>query len=344
MTKILFICKKRSKLSGASFGLFNSAKFVAEALSKEFETKVVAVVDNNNIDFETHSFKPDIVIIEALWVVPSKFPILIKKYPKIHWIVRLHSKMPFLAMEGIAMHWLREYKELSNKYPTFHISCNSEELSSDILKGMHYDNLYLPNIVEFRAKNKLEYFLSGLKIPSENKPDPDVINISCAGAIRPFKNSLSQAFAAIEFAESINKKLRFYVNSDRTEQKGEEVVKNLRHLFPINGHELVECPWMDRETFLKFVSAMDIGMQVSFTETFNIVAADFVTQNVPIVVSKEINWMPRIYKADPNSRESMVKALKRAWFLRNISFQSVNYFYLKLYNYFAKNAWLENLS
>lgn len=77
MTKILFICKKRSKLSGASFGLFNSAKFVAEALSKKFETKVVAVVDNNNIDFETHSFKPDIVIIEALWVVPSKFHIFL---------------------------------------------------------------------------------------------------------------------------------------------------------------------------------------------------------------------------------------------------------------------------
>lgn len=190
----------------------------------------------------------------------------------------------------------------------------------------------------------MEYFLSGLKIPPENKPDPDVINISCAGAIRPFKNSLLQAFAAIEFAESINKKLRFYVNSDRTEQKGEEVVKNLKHLFPINGHELIECPWMDRETFLKFVSTMDLGMQVSFTETFNIVAADFVTQNVPIIVSKEINWMPRIYKADPNSRESMVTALKRAWFLRNMSFQSISYFYLKLYNYFAKNAWVKNLS
>ena len=79
MKKILFILKKRNIYSDGSYstvdsGLFNSAKFVNEMLqTNDVDSTLVQVVDNNEIDKYCSIHKPDIVIIEAIWVVPSKF-------------------------------------------------------------------------------------------------------------------------------------------------------------------------------------------------------------------------------------------------------------------------------
>ena len=43
--------------------------------------------------------------------------------------------------------------------------------------------------------------------------------------------------------------------------------------------------------FIYLVSKMDIGLQVSLSETYNIVTADFVNQEVPVITSKEIPFV-----------------------------------------------------
>ena len=45
---------------------------------------------------------------------------------------------------------------------------------------------------------------------------------------------------------------------------------------------------MDHESFIELVKSMDMCLQVSFTETFNIVTADAVANSVPVVVSSEM--------------------------------------------------------
>ena len=109
--KILFILKRREDYNGIihshvglSTGLFNSASFMNDMLNDAgVESKLVVVEDNNRIDSEVYKYKPTHVIIEALWVVPSKFAILADLHPTVKWIVRLHSELPFLANEGIAL-------------------------------------------------------------------------------------------------------------------------------------------------------------------------------------------------------------------------------------------------
>jgi hypothetical protein len=54
---------------------------------------------------------------------------------------------------------------------------------------------------------------------------------------------------------------------------------------------------------------MDVGMQVSFTETFNIVAADMVAAGVPVVVSPEISWVYTYSQADPTDLPAIVSVL-----------------------------------
>ena len=74
--KILFILKDRFyNQSKNSYGLINSSRQVAEFLETiGYECKVVQVVDYNAIDKELFQYKPDVVIIEALWVTRSRKP------------------------------------------------------------------------------------------------------------------------------------------------------------------------------------------------------------------------------------------------------------------------------
>ena len=57
-------------------------------------------------------------------------------------------------------------------------------------------------------------------------------------------------------------------------------------------------------------STIDIGLQVSFTETFNIVSADLVSNGVPILGSSEIPWINVLYVANPVDVENIVSKIE----------------------------------
>jgi hypothetical protein len=104
---------------------------------------------------------------------------------------------------------------------------------------------------------------------------------------------------------------------------------------------LVEHQWVEHDAFKKLIAEMDISMQVSFTETFNIVSADAVSAGVPIVVSDEIAWASKFSKAEPTSFDSIISALKRVWSLRYIGIQRLDYAGLIAYNKYSVKLWLE---
>jgi len=325
--KILFITCDRVKIEyGITSGLYNSAKFVVDYLSKFMNSKLVSVTDGNGVDKVVTEFDPDIVVLEALWVSPLKLNELVNipRHKKRKWIIRIHSKAPFLANEGVALKWISEYILIDNVL----IAPNTRELTEQLRFALPYGEfIYLPNIYKFekfedRSKLKNDCF----------------VNIGCFGAIRPMKNTFHQALACIEFAELKNKTLRFHVNTSRIEQSGESVVKNLRSLFENNRHELVEHKWYHHKDFLSVVSEMDMGVQVSFTESFNIVTADFVAADVPIIVGEDIGWMPDFLKCRPTSQRDLVNRLKWVYNNKWIS-KKIQKIFLHIYNYKAKLVW-----
>ncbi len=328
--KILFILKKRSKY-GPSYGLRNSAAFVCHELQKlGVETKEVDVDDNNFIDKVVHDYKPTHVIIEALWVVPEKFPVLMKLHPTVKWFVRLHSQVPFLAHEGVAIGWLKGYNEISKINKNLQVSCNHKELQKALKFALGIDSVYTPNIYPFEKKK-------------HNRPEHDkkIIEIACFGAIRPFKNQLQQALAAIIFADENDLTLNFHINHSRFENVGEGVLKNLRSTFSGLKHNLIGYDWSNHHDFLKVVRQMDIGMQVSFTETFNIVAADFVSQGISFVGSKEINWLHPSCQANPTDIDDIFKKLNFVY--NNEDSRLLNEFGLELHNTRAIQDWADFL-
>lgn len=334
--KILFICKKRNTSydpTGISYGLLNSCRFVGEALESEFghliDFNVVVVNDNNDIEREVVKHKPTHVIIEALWVVPSKFEILLPKYKHIHWSVRMHSKAAFIANEGIAFEWMNGYKKVMLDHKNFGISVNDKSFAEDLTELFDVRVDWLPNIYNPKPAGH----------PKKDR-DPNVVDIGCFGAIRPLKNQLEQAIAAITFADDADYTLRFHINSERIEQKGEPILKNIRSLFAGTKHELVEHPWYNHHDFLKVVSRMDVGMQVSFSETFNIVAADFVACDVPVIVSDEIGWTSKLYQVKPTDTKKMIRKIKFALTFSSLGVQYLNKMGLNSYNKTATDMWL----
>lgn len=314
-TKVLFILKRREDFDpanhtkeGMQTGLFNSATFVKDMMNNSSINAALEIaIDNNDIDRLVTKHRPEFVIIEALWVIPQKFAVLCNLHPKVKWIIRLHSETPFLAQEGMAWDWLGDYV----RHPNILIAANSPRMLSEVTtyltailpedKTIHNRIIYLPN-----------YYPTTYKIKDFHlEPEKDYVDIGCFGAVRPLKNHMLQAMAALQFARTINKKLKFHINA-RVELKGDAVVRNLVCMFQhlsTQGHELVFHAWTPREEFLELCATMDIGMQVSFSETFNIVGADFISQGVPLICSHELPWINKKFRADPTDSDSICKAL-----------------------------------
>lgn len=294
--KILFLVKLNSEYGSGMLpsksGLRNSARFVVDAVNHFPNTHAVMefCADGNEVNKYLCGFRPDICIIEAIWVAPEKLKELIAIHPTVKFLIRVHSRMPFLSMEGNAIKWIKEYEN----YAT--VSFNHAQTASEF-QEIGIRNLYLPNIypvVKYVAKHQHHH--------------RHLYKIGCFGAIRPFKNQLAQAVAAILFATKRNAVVHFYINSTRIEQRGESILKNLRALFENTRHKLIEIDWLSHDEFLKIVSQMDACMQVSYTETFNIVTADAIACHVPVVVSDQIDWL-NCEKADPNYETDMSKVL-----------------------------------
>jgi len=337
-TKILFVVKKRTLPhydqigKTVSTGLKNSAGFVVQMLNSlgDFDAKLVEVNDNNDIDRQVNLFKPDVVVIEALWVVPEKFDVLKKLHPEVKWVIRLHSDTPFLANEGVALEWIQNCARVDNVW----IAANSFRIFKELQHIIgHHNVILLPNFYPLNKYHGPNY-----------KKEPGIIDISCFGAIRPMKNHLIQAMAAMRFADSKRMKLRFHINGNRCEGHGDPVLRNLRALFQTSTkHELVEHPWLDHLDFLDLISTMDISMQVSMSETFNIVSCDAVSCGVPVVVSPEIDWVNSIFYAQATNSISIINALSRAWLGRFINLQKTNYWGLDEANQEAQYRWCEEI-
>jgi len=312
MPRILFVLKRREDYDPVKHveiskqcGLYNSIDYVHNMLiSQGYDSQLSICIDNNCINGYIYKFKPTHVIIEALWVVPDKIRLLQSMYPGIKWIVRLHSAIPFLSIESSqSMKWIAEYCRINKTF----IAVNDPRLFKEL--GVYLSNvendfssrlMYLPN-----------YYPLNDKIKNFTPSNTDSLDIACFGAIRPFKNAMTQALASIEFCRLKNKKLRFHINSGRNELNGSNVYENLIQLFSnLNDqYELVCHPWASRDEFLKICADIDIGMQVSFTETFNIVGADIIRNGVPLIGSNEIPWLHERYAASPQDMDDIIDKL-----------------------------------
>lgn len=332
---VLFIAKQKSNLTTDtknqhSTGLYNSVRFVSDMLtSNDIENEIEIVVDYNRIDGVLHKHKPKIAIVEALWVLPSKLTELQYLHKNTTFIVRIHSDTPFIATEGMAMSWISDYLAIKNVI----VAPNSPRLSKELkmlFPEYAHKVQYLPNYYPVTFKDK-------------KLKDRDTIDISCFGAIRPLKNHLIQAVASIAFAKELNKNLNFHINYTRVEGRGEAILKNLIGLFgslDSSKYKLVAHKWLDHERFTEVCGNIDIALQTSFSETFNIVGTDHLSQGVPVVGSKgELPWSCDLFNANPTDVDDIIRKLRLSYRFSRLN-TTINKYMLKRYTKKAESIWI----
>lgn len=239
----------------------------------------IARVDNIiQLDHSIQKYKPKKVVIEAIWVGENDLKILREKYPRKQFFIHIHSNIPFLSCEGYAVQRIAE----ANKQGVG-VIFNSLRAAQAFK-----ESVYLPNIYnQVPVNNNKKHRSTG------------DINVACGGSIRPMKDPVSQALGAILYADNIGKKLIFHANIGRSEG-GDEIKTSLKSIFSMNPkHDLVTIPWKEHKDFIEFLRSMDFGLQVSLSESFNIVAADYVAANIPMIVSDEIEWAHETSKVPP---------------------------------------------
>ncbi len=310
-----------SSLSGGaaeplSHGLSNSAGFVVGMLNDAgVEARLVHVLSDNDIWKAIEAYAPTHVVIEAFWCRPKKFDDLRPLFPGVHFIVRGHSSTPFLAHDTYGFKWAMEYLEKPGVVVAPNDPRHVEELR---LLGRQMWPHRTPAEVEAKIPYLPNYYPPVVTTPPRPQKDPAFIDIGCFGAARPFKNMVGQGLAAMAFAEKIGRRLRFHINGDRIECGGGPTVKNLEWIFAASqSAELVRHDWSPHADFLALIRDMDLVLQVSFAETFCIVAADAVSQDVPLVGSAEIPWLPPEFCADPTRVDDMVRVMGHAWTTRH---------------------------
>jgi len=197
-------------------------------------------------------------------------------------------------------------------------------------EALRYDFTYLPNVITLREPQ--QDFIE----------EKQHIDVGCFGAMRLLKNQCFQALCAIQAANILDKKLYFHITPNLGEK--DPVSNNLIELFKNNRHELVIHGWLPNDEFQKLVRKMDIGLQISFTESFNIVSADFINNNRVLVVSDAIDWLSPIMRTSTTDYETAVNKIVYMYRHRNSEWlKNIARHDLMEYNHRSKHEWLHFL-
>lgn len=283
-------------------GLGVNAMHTAKVLRRnKIRTDVFGVW--NPDDVEAHLSKPenqDIThaIVEAPWIPTKRLELLTFKFPNVHFICRSHSQIGFLQVEAGAINLLREYALLQDSVLNFTLAANSARFCEFFETAYRSKCLFLPNLYDnSRARTKDPYVGTY----------GQTLRISSFGAIRLLKNHTSAAAAALMVARQRNSDLEFHMSVNR-EEHGNGVLQAVRNMFKdLPWAKLVEVPWQPWAQFRHTVANMDLCIQVSATETFNIVTADACAEGVPTVIGEAIDWLPNYWVANIDDAEDIAR-------------------------------------
>lgn len=281
-------------------GLGINALMTAKVLRKAgIHTDLCAVSDVQSVKEALSKHSPTHAIIQALWISSEDQAALCMEFPDTHFIVRCHSQIGFLQVEPKAIKILRDLMFLQEGMLNLSVSANTHRLHEFLHHTYKSRVVYLPNL----------YDLDRVQRKRDESHGHRTLRIGSFGAHRLLKNHTTAAAAALMMAERRGSDLEFYVNSGRKENEGKDaVLQSLKHMFAhLRWAKLVEVPWEEWSQFRQTVAHMDLTMQVSFTETCNIVTCDSIAEGVPAVVSDAIEWVPERWKAHADDAHDIAR-------------------------------------
>jgi hypothetical protein len=234
------------------------------------------------------------VVISAPWIETPPLQKLLAMHSRIQFVVVSHSNIGFLQADPRAIRLLREDSELERAYANFHIAGNSHNLVEWWKKTYHTAMWHLPNMYPLREDVDIRprMYRSG-----------STLRIGCFCAVRPYKNVLTAGGAALEIAMRLGvADMEFWISGGRVEGGAQTIRESLTQMYAGLHHvEIKVNNWESWPMFTQTVHLMDLLLQPSYTEGFNMVTADGIVQGVPSVCSEAIDWVPRRWHAQADN-------------------------------------------
>ena len=227
------------------------------------------------------------VVISAPWIPSADLQSLTLDHPDVTFAVNCHSNVGFLQADPDGMRLFGEGMEIERGSYNFHVAGNGRKFVSWVRSTFGVPCAHLPNL----------YFLDE-HVPA-HRPEfgGGLLRIGAFGATRQLKNLMSAGGAALTISRALDVDLEFWINSGRIEGGG-SVVRSIKEMFGVTRHaKVVEAGWQSWHNHRKTVSKMDLMIQCSYTESFNMVTADGVAEGVASVVSDAIDWTPQHWRA-----------------------------------------------
>jgi hypothetical protein len=234
------------------------------------------------------------VVISAPWIATNELAVMAHRYPDVEFAVLSHSNVGFLQADARAITLLRQGADLGMALPNFHIAANSRSLRNWWQTAYQTPMLLLPNMYPFGTVRLKPAWSGG------------TLRIGCFCAMRPYKNVLTAAAAALEVGVRLRASdMEFWISGGRTEG-GATIPQAIQEMYlDVPRARIVLNHWESWPQFLGTVGSMDLLIQPSYTETFNMVTADGISRGVPSVVGEAIAWAPKNWMASTDSARDL---------------------------------------
>jgi hypothetical protein len=265
-------------------GLGVSALNTAKVL-KRHGVAVAAFAINSVVDLDVYlQAHPATthVVISAAWLPVLDLGKLVIRYPGIEFAVNIHSNVGFLQADANGVTLLGKYVHLQKELLNFRVSGNSQEFVDWLTEVYSVEAEYLPNL----------YNLDSTVMQNRPLYNGGTIRIGAFGACRPLKNFLTAAAAACAIGKQLRVPVDFTMNGGRPDG-GSSIERAIQSLIASQPNVTLKIlNWAAWPDFLDVVEGLHLMMQLSYTESFNIVTADGIAKGVPSVVSSAIDWVP----------------------------------------------------
>jgi len=281
----------RSSCVGLNVAGFTTAKYLRH---HGIETAVFPVRHNvdvvNSIDRynDTNKKRLTHVVISAPWLSEHDMKNLICHFPDIEFVVLSHSNVGFLQADPCGVELFRRYAELSKTYKNLRVGGNCTRFIKWFEVAYKESCVCLPNIYPVE------------RISHKRWDGISPIKIGAFGAIRPEKNFMTAAAGALAIQSMTGIPIELHMSTGGDGCKSSTLPAIVQMTENIEGVTLVRHDWNNWDQFIKLIAEMDLLIQVSYTESFNMVTADGVSVGVPTVVSPVIFWAPESWMANPD--------------------------------------------
>lgn len=239
------------------------------------------------------------VVVAAPWIPSDEYGNLCAKYPFVHFAMNCHSNLGFLQADATGAKLFREALEMEQGTMNFHAAANCTRFADWVQSAYRRPCAYLPNL----------YYLDPLDDPSRPSwiQTGGVLRIGIFGAARAQKNIMTAVGAAIEISSILKAQTEIWVSTEReddwTARGIMSAVRALTDNLPLV--RLVPAPWASWPKFRQIVASMHLCLQVSYTESFNLVTADCASEGIPVVVSSAIDWAPPAWFAEVDDTQDV---------------------------------------